>query len=204
MGILNGLLISTKPRIPFTDFQNFRSNQVENTSILLFSLSFHGLWWVGCQKIRQTLLSVWHVWLPGYNCPPRTEVRGFFQNRYSDISYMYICQISFTLLRVFHSGRGNNNRHLFNSSFTHIFHPVGFPLTDKSFLGNPTLKMMKKTRCNQFCRLFPPPPNFQWESSMVYLSAQKTKDSLYRFSGFQTNSGRKTPKQNKFLKSFIK
>jgi hypothetical protein len=47
---------------------------------------------------------------------------------------MYICQISFTLLRVFHSGRGNNNRHLFNSSFTHIFHPVGFPLTDKSFL----------------------------------------------------------------------
>jgi hypothetical protein len=85
----------------------------------------------------------------------------------------YICQISSTLLRVFYPGRRNNNRHLFNSSFTHIFHPVGFPLADKSFLGNPTLKMMKKTRSNQFCRLFPPPPpHYQWESSMVYLSPQ--------------------------------
>jgi hypothetical protein len=58
MGILNGLLISTKPRIPFTDFQDFRQIQVENTNIQLLSLKFHGLWWVGCQKIRQTLLCV--------------------------------------------------------------------------------------------------------------------------------------------------
>ena len=64
------------------------------------------------------------------------------QNRNSRISsptlfghFLHIfCQISFTLLRVFYPGRRNNNRHLLNSSFTHIFHPVGFPLTDKSFL----------------------------------------------------------------------
>ena len=70
----------------------------------------------------------------GTTALPEQKFADFFQTRYSDISYIYICQISFTLLRVFHSGRGNNNRHLFNSSFTHIFHPVGFPLTDKSFL----------------------------------------------------------------------
>ena len=117
----------------------------------------------------------------------------------------YICQISFTLLRVFYSGRGNNNRLLFNSSFTHIFHPVGFPLTDKSFLGNPTLKMMKKTRCNQFCRLFPPPPPpFPMGILNGLLIRTKTKDSLYRFSWFQINSGRKHQNKNKFLKSFIK
>jgi hypothetical protein len=30
----------------------------KNTTILLLSLNCHGLWWVGCQKIRQTLLCV--------------------------------------------------------------------------------------------------------------------------------------------------
>ncbi len=33
------------------------------------------------KKICQTLLCVWHVWLPGYNCPPRTEkFADFFTN----------------------------------------------------------------------------------------------------------------------------
>jgi hypothetical protein len=127
----------------------------------------------------------------GTTALPEQKFADFFQTRYSDISYIYICQISFTLLRVFHSGRGNNNRHLFNSSFTHIFHPVGFPLTDKSFLGNPTLKMMKKTRCNQFCRLFPPPPPISNGNPQWFTYQHKTKDSLYRFSEFQIKSGRK-------------
>ena len=70
----------------------------------------------------------------GSTALPEQKFADFFTNSIRTF-LTYICQISFTLLRVFYSGRGNNNRLLFNSSFTHIFHPVGFPLTDKSFLG---------------------------------------------------------------------
>jgi hypothetical protein len=139
----------------------------------------------------------------GTTALPEQKFADFFQTRYSDISYIYICQISFTLLRVFHSGRGNNNRHLFNSSFTHIFHPVGFPLTDKSFLGNPTLKMMKKTRCNQFCRLFPPPPQFPMGILNGLLISTKPRIPFTDFQNFRSNQVENT-KTNKFLKSFIK
>ena len=145
-----------------------------------------------------TRMAAW-VQLPSQN----RNSRIFSQTLFGHFLHVF-CQISFTLLRVFYSGRGNNNRLLFNSSFTHIFHPVGFPLTDKSFLGNPTLKMMKKTRCNQFCRLFPPPPPITNGNPQWFTYQHKTKDSLYRFSGFQTNSGRKHQNKNKFLKSFIK
>ncbi len=58
-----------------------------------------------CQKIRQTLLCVWLGWLPGYNCPPRTVVRGFFHQSLFGHFLRIFTQISFTHFRVFLPGR---------------------------------------------------------------------------------------------------
>jgi hypothetical protein len=127
----------------------------------------------------------------GTTALPEQKFADFFQTRYSDISYIYISQISFTLLRVFHSGRGNNNRHLFNSSFTHIFHPVGFPLTDKSFLGNPTLKMMKLAVTN-FVGYFPPPPPFPMGILNGLLSSTKPRIPFTDFQDFRKFQGENT------------
>ncbi len=87
-----------------------------------------------CQKIRQTLLCVWLVWLPGYNCPPEPIFVDFPSNPIRTFLTHNLPDFFHIITSIFTWEKRDNNRHLINSSFPHIFHPVGFPLTDKSFL----------------------------------------------------------------------
>jgi hypothetical protein len=57
--------------------ENFRE---KNTTILLLSLNYHGLWWVGCQKIAKHCYVCDTYGCLGSTALPEQELSDFFTN----------------------------------------------------------------------------------------------------------------------------
>ena len=70
----------------------------------------------------------------GSTALPEQKLADFFTNTIRTFLTYILPDFFHTITSIFTWEKRDNNRHLLNSSFTHIFHPVGFPLTAKSFL----------------------------------------------------------------------